>query len=213
MEFPDIHTYGDQNPTIVKEGYPFELPFYQTRSTLLDIEAYKAFLDNAITRFRRSKFYKNYKSFLMGLGMNKCQFHGNINSEMATIEMHHNMLTIYDIAIILTEHQLNSVNKICTFDLVELLKKEHRKYRVQLTMLTLTAHQLLHNTQEFFVRPNMCFGNWKEFLELYKDGITRDIAQKIIYFLNRAIDEGESCDAGLLDLRDSILDWSEQDVL
>ena len=35
--------------------------------------------------------------------------------------MHHNIINIHDIAYIITEHILNTVGKITTFDLVELL--------------------------------------------------------------------------------------------
>ena len=124
MDFPDISVIDGDNPLIVSPKCAYALPFSQTRESLLDIETYKNFLDNAIARFRHSRTYTNYKSFLMELGMDKCQVHGNITSEMASVEMHHNMLTIFDIAIILTEHQLNTVGKITTFDLVELLKKD-----------------------------------------------------------------------------------------
>ena len=127
---------------------------------------------------------------------------------MATIEMHHNMLTIFDIAVIITEHMLNTYGYITTFDLVNLLKKEHKNNRIQLVMLSLTSHQLYHNSQDFFIHPDMCFGNWQSFLEEYHDGITQDIAYKILYYLNRSIDEGESNDNGLLDLREKIYDWS-----
>ena len=54
----------------------------------------------------------------------------------------------------------------------------------------------------------MCFGNWQSFLEDYHAGITQDIAYKILYYLKRSIDEGESNDNGLLDLREKIYDWS-----
>lgn len=209
---PDIFTYDDGNPTLTSPNCAFELPFYQTRETLLDVESYKNFLDNSISRFRHSKTYKHYKSFLMRLGMNRCQFHSNIVSseeqDMATIEMHHNMLTIFDIALIITEHTLNTHGRICTFDLVDLLKTEHTNHRVQLVMLSLTPHQLCHNNPDFFIHPRMCFGNWYEFLERYKYGITQDIAFKILFYLKRAIENGSSNDAELLSIRDNILDWS-----
>lgn len=208
--FPDISVHSAElnNPTISSPNCPFELPFYQTRDTLMDIEVYKAFLDNAISRFRRGRTYKHYKSHLYGLGLDRCQFHGYITNEMATIEMHHNMLTIYDIAIIITEHWLNTVGYITTFDLVTLLKQEHTNNRIQLVMLSLTPHQLYHNNQDFFIHPDMCFGNWYEFLEMYRTGITQDIAFKILYYIKKAIEKGESDDAGLLDIRDRILDWT-----
>lgn len=209
-QFPDIETYDDNfyNPTLTSPNCPFVLPFYQTRESLQDVEAYKSFLDNAISRFRHSTTYKHYKGFLMNLGLDHCQFHGSINNEMATIEMHHNLLTIFDIAVIICEHLLNTKGYVTTFDLCWYLKKEHTQHRVQLVMLSLTPHQLYHNNPDFFIHPDMCFGNWIEFLKRYNTGITQDIAYKILFYIKRAIEMGSSDDAGLLDLRDSILNWS-----
>lgn len=207
-EMPDVYTYNTDNPTITSPNSLFELPFYQTKDTLLDVESYKKFLDSAITRFRRSRRYTHYKGFLISLGMDRCQFHGNITSDMATIEMHHNMLTIFDIALIITEHTLNTTGKISSFDLVELLKQEHTQHHVQLVMLSLTPHQLFHNNPDFFIHPKMCFGNWYAFLVKYQYGITQDIAFKILFYLKRALDEGDSNDSDLLKIRENILNWS-----
>ena len=207
--YDDIFYYDNgNNPTIVSPNSPFELPFYQTRESLLDIESYKNFLQNAISRFRQSRTYKNYKSYLINLGLDRCQVHGNITNEMATIEMHHNVLTVYDIAIIITEHVINTYGKISTFDLVQLLKEEHKANRVQLVMLSLTPHQLFHNNQDFVISNEMCFGNWIEFLEKYNRGLTRDIAYKILFYIQKNItNNGSTDDAELLNLRDKILSW------
>lgn len=208
-QIPDIEFYNNNlNPVISSPNSPFEISFYQTRETLMDTDTYSRFLKNAISRFRKSIVYKHYKGFLFGLGMDHCQFHGEISDEMATLEMHHNMLTIYDIAIIITEHTLKTQGMISTFDLVELLRQEHINHRVQLVMLSLTPHQLYHNNPDFFIHPDMCFGNWCEFLNLYNKGITQDIAFKVLFYLKRAIEEGHSNDADLLQIRDRIMDWS-----
>ena len=149
----------------------------------------------------------------MGIGADHCQFHGNITDEMATLEMHHSMITIYDIAIIITEHVLNTYGKITTFDLAQLLRQEHTNHRVQLVMLSLTPHQLYHNTEDFFIHPDMSITkDWWEFLEKYHTGITQDIAFKILFYLKRAIDEGGSNDKGLLELRSRVLDWSQSNI-
>ena len=143
---PDIFFTGGSSPIISTSNNPFILQFKQTRESLLDVELYKRFLDNAILRFRRGRTYTSYKHYLINLGMDKCQVHGNITSEMATIEMHHNMLTIFDIAYIITEHILNTTNEgITTFDLVMRLAKAHKENKVQLVMLSKTPHQLYHN--------------------------------------------------------------------
>lgn len=209
-----IFSYNvNSNPTITSPNSLYELPFKQTRESLLDVESYKAFLDNAMSAFRRSKTYRNYKSFLIELGMDKCQVHGNITVDMVgaeNIEMHHNMLTLFDIAIILTEHRLNTVGSITTFDLIKMLKDEHKAHRIQLVMLTKTPHELYHDNSNFFIHPSMCFGKWWEFLSLYHDGITREIAEKLIRYIDRAISEGQTNDHGLLKLRADIYNWSIQ---
>ncbi|MGL5330511.1 MAG: hypothetical protein ACRDD7_14665 [Peptostreptococcaceae bacterium] len=200
------------NPTLNSPNSPFVLPFYQTKETLMDVEQYKSFLQSAIRAFRHSRTYTHYKGYLIGIGLDRCQFHPNIriteDGEIAKLEMHHNMLTIFDITIIICEHELNTKGYISSFDLIRLLKEEHTNNRVQLLMLSLTPHQLYHNNQEFFIHPDMCFGNWYEFLEKYHRGITRDLAFKILFYLKRANEEGGSNDNDLLKVRDKILDWS-----
>lgn len=208
---PGIYGYDSNfiNPTIGSPNTYYEIPFAQTRESLSDVQTYEKFVTNAVSRFRRSRTYKNYKSYLYELGFNRCHFQGNITKDMATLEMHHNMLTIFDIAVIITEHVLNTVGYITSFDLVTLLGEEHTNNRVQLVMLTLTNHHLEHGTPDFFIHPDMTIGNWYEFLERYRYGITPDIANKIIFYLSRAIEEGGSNDHDLLTLREEIRSWSE----
>lgn len=206
---PGITAIQDNiNPTLQSPFVPFNISLYHNRYDFLDTDEYVNFLKNAISRFRRSRFYKNYKSYLMSLGMYRSQFTANISSDMATIEMHHNVLTIFDIAVILTEHQLNQTGLISTFDLVNLMKKVHSENKVQVVMLTLTEHQEFHNNSGMFIHPDMCFGDWKTFIKEYRDGITIDIANKIIKYINRAAELGESVDNDLLKLREELIDWS-----
>lgn len=208
-EFPDLQLKKDPvNPVLRSPYVPFELPFYQTKYTLMDIDVYTNFIKNAVSRFRKSRTYTHYKGYLMNLGMDHCQLHSNIYADMATIEMHHNMLTIFDIAVILTEHTINTIGYITTFDLVNLLKKVHTENKVQLVMLSLTAHQLYHNANGMYIHPDMCFGNWMAFLEEYKYGITIELANKIINYVNYAISLGDTETGELLKLRDKVQDWS-----
>lgn len=211
-QLPDIILEEEipNSPVLRSPNSVYELPFYQTRETLINVEDYKRFLDNAISRFRQSRTYKNYKHYLMTLGLDHCHFMSNITSEACNIEMHHNMLTIFDIAVIITEHVINTVGYISTFDLVQLLKYEHTNNRIQIVMLTETAHQLFHANPDFFIHPNNCFGNWVEFLNRYHTGITRDIAYKIINYLKDAEELETSNDNNLLLIRDQMLNWSAE---
>lgn len=211
---PGIETYQENMNPVVNSPYStFSISFYQTRESLMDIDTYRSFLKNCESRFRHSVTYSNYKGFLIGLGLDRCQVHGFINTNMegVDIEMHHAILTLFDICLIITEHLLNTVGYVTTFDVVQALKEEHKANNIALVMLSKTPHQLYHaNSGQFYIHPKMCFGNWPRFIEKYKDGLTQDVAFKLLYYLKRAIDENGTQDDGLLDLRDKIKEWSEK---
>lgn len=211
----DIEVVYDDNytPSIQSPNSPDELQFYATEESFVDIEFYKKFLDNAISRFRTSRTYKNYKGYLMSLGMNRCQILGNIDENMADIEMHHNFLTIFDIALMITEHTIRTKGYITTFDLVNMLKEEHKNNRIPLVMLTKTVHQLYHANEDFVIPAQYCFGYWQELLVKYNKGITRDIAYKCINFIHKSMEVQELGSNyllanNLLQLRQNIMDWS-----
>lgn len=216
-DIPDIEVeYDDQyNPMVSSPNATYSLPFYMTRETMIDVEVYKNFLDNAIAQFRHSKFYKNYKGYLMGLGLDHCQIMSNITEENVGsrgIEMNHNFLTIFDIALMITEHVLNTVGYICTFDLIYLLKQEHAANRIPIVMISETVHEMYHQNEEIVFPAQMCFGYWVELLQRYSRGITPRIAQKVINYIDRSINDSDNLNSAaindLLGLRDSMEGWS-----
>lgn len=186
-----------------------KISFIFTKEHALNMDEYKKFLDNSISRFRRSRTYKNYKAYLMNLGMNRCQLLGNITDDMADIEMHHNFLNIFDIAILISQHILNTVGGLTTFDLVELLKQEHRLNNIPIVMLSKTMHQMYHDNNDFYIPLSMTFGMWHELLMKYRYGITLDIAYKVIKYINNCIQNNELNDIQYIMLRDNIKDWGK----
>lgn len=210
---PGIVGYMDNdNPTISSPFSPFVIQFYQTPESLNNIEDYRTFLKNVESAFRTSREYKAIKSRLLESGMTNCQVHGNLNSEMVDIEMHHNMLTLFDLAMIITEHLIRTVGKVSTFDVVRLLIDAHNNNEVLLIMLSKTPHQVYHNNPEFFLPFEMCIGEPWKFLEKYKYGITQDIAYKILRYLRQEEkNDGKINDQGLLNIRNTILSWSGLD--
>lgn len=183
------------------------IPFEQTKDTLMDIEKYKQFVDNAIRRFRKSRFYKGYKSYLMCMGMDRCQILGNIQDHMADIEMHHNFLTIYDISILISSHVINTMGKITTFDLVSLLMQEHRNNNIPIVMLSKTVHQMYHDNPEFYIPLSMTFGKWWDLLIKYRYGITYDIASKVVKYIEKCQENNELTGLEYFRLRESIESW------
>ncbi len=214
---PGIETYSENNnPIISSPNSLYSISFYQTRDTLMDVDVYRHFLKNCENRFRRSTTYSNYKGFLIGLGLDHCQVHGFINTNMEniTIEMHHAILTLFDITLMITEHLLNTIGYVTTFDVVQLLKEEHRQNNVALVMLSKTPHQVYHNnSSQFFIHPNMCFGKWPVLIEKYKLGLTQDLAFKLLHYLKKAIELGETTDGELLELREKIKEWRDYNVV
>lgn len=209
---PGIENYQENmNPGLYSPNSNYSISFYQTKETLMDIDTYRSFLKNCEYRFRRSATYSNYKGFIIGLGMDRCQVHGFIHADMqgVDIEMHHAILTLFDICLLITEHILNTVGFVSTFDVVQKLKEEHKANNIALVMLSKTPHQVYHNNpSEFFIHPNMCFGKWPELIKKYKYGLTQDVAFKLLHYLKKAIEVDGSDDKGLLDLRDNIKEWS-----
>ena len=200
---------ADLNPYIVfpLAGYP--LYFYQTRETLSDMDKYKSFIDNCIRRFRKSRAYKGYKSYLMCIGMDRCQINGNIQDGMANIEMHHNFLTIFDITILISQHILNTVGGCTTFDIISLLIQEHRNNNIPIVMLSETAHQLYHDNPDMYIPISMTFGQWWNLLFKYRYGITLDIAYKVIKYISKCQQNNELLDLSFYQLSNNIKSWGE----
>lgn len=209
---PGIESYQENaNPVLSSPNSVYAISFYQTRDTLMDIDTYRVFLKNCESRFRHSVTYTNYKGYLIDIGMNRCQVHGYITSDMegVSIEMHHAILTLFDICLLITEHMLNTVGYVTTFDVVQALKEEHKANNIALVMLSKTPHQMYHaESSQFFIHPSMCFGNWPKLLEKYKLGLTQDVAFKVLYYLKKAIETEDTTDNGLLNLREKIKEWS-----
>lgn len=183
---PGIITYEDKNPVVYSPYATSDLSFYQTRDTLSDVDNFRNFLKNAESRFRASKEYKAYKAYLIEyLGIDRCQVMGNITVNDADIELHHNVLGLFDICLLITSHVINTVGVITTFDLIQMLIEEHKQNRVGVTFLCKTAHQKYTNDPNAYIPPEMTFGKWWELLAIYKYGITYDIAAKVINYIKK----------------------------
>ena len=205
--YPEVIQFEEKNPTLRSPYAPNDLPFYQTRETLMDVDTFRNFLKNAESRFRASKEYKAYKSYLIeSLGIDRCQIFGNVTVEDADIELHHNVLGLFDICLLITLHIVNTVGVITTFDLIQLLIQEHNNNRVGVTFLSKTAHQIFTNDPNGYIPPNMTFGKWWELLSIYRYGITYDLANKVIRYIQRS-QNNENISINL-QLQDTILSYA-----
>lgn len=189
-QYPDIITFDDKNPTVRSPYAITDLPFYQTRETLQDIDIFRNFIRNVETRFRSSREYKAYKAYLIEyLGINRCQVFGNITTEDADIELHHNIISLFDICLLISLHTINTVGCITSFDLIQMVIQEHWSNRVGVTFLSKTAHQIYTNDPDGYIPPEQTFGAWWELLQNYRYGITYDLANKIIKYIKKYQDK------------------------
>ncbi len=166
------------NPVISSPDQPTLISFAQTRDTLLDTEIYSRFIYSVENSFRRSRFYKDYKSNIMNKGLNFDQMMRGINSEMADIEVHHLLPTLNMAAIMICETYLNTTGKVTTFDIIHELEEAHRNNMMSVIMLSSTTHQSYHNDPQAFISLSQCYGDCFAFLEKYKIGLTLDICFK-----------------------------------
>ena len=218
--YPDILLSNqNNNPILHSPNSDYSISFAMTKDGSYDLEEYKLFLDSAIREFRHSRTYTHYKAYLYSLGLNRCQFHPYIMSgkdfEVASLEMHHCMLNIYQITVLISDHLLNTYGTLTEFDLAEILRYEHVNNRIPIVMLCKTCHQQYHH-KYLYVHPNMVFGKWWELIERYPSGLkdNKDIANSLIMYLSKAINEDEVKAQErkakyLLQLRDNIMIWSE----
>jgi hypothetical protein len=212
-EFPNIIQYDDVNPTITSPSELCDIQFYMIKETLLDADLYRQFISNAVMRFRRTRAYKDIKSGLMAAGMDHCQVMGYIKAdEMATVEMHHNIIGIREIAVMITEHIINTVGIISTFDLIQILIEEHRLNNVPIVMLSETMHEKYHSDPNSFLPPSMTFGKWWELLYRYRYGITIDIANRVIWYINKTVNSEDPYKDFWIQLRKDVKDWSGYNV-
>lgn len=205
------------NPTISCPQCLYNIHFYFTKEDSSDIEKYRRFINNAVSAFRGSRLYKNYKGFLIGMGMDQCQVLPGITVDMTEkgdnlVEMHHNFLTIHDVAVLICEHTLNTYGFISSFDLVSELKEVHRASQVPIVMLSTTVHDVFHDNEEFMLPASMTFGFWQELLNKYQYGITPEIDAKIRTYLSKTIEFQQrpyDFTNNLLETREEgIKDWS-----
>jgi hypothetical protein len=185
-QYPDIIVYDQKNPVLSSPYADTDLLFYQTRDTLQDVDVFRTFIKNAESRFRARPEYKAYKSYLIeSLGINRCQVFGNITTDNAEIELHHNVIGLFDICLLITLHIVNTVGYISTFDLIQILIMEHWSNRVGITFLSKTAHQIYTNDPDAYIPPDMTFGRWWELLNNYRYGITFSIATKVLNYIKK----------------------------
>lgn len=200
----------NNNPMISNLEQPNAIFFAQTRDSLIDTEIYAKFVYSCENNFRRSRFYKDYKSSIMNKGIYMDQNMPGITSEMTNIELHHHFPTLKQATIMITEHFLNTQGCVTTFEVVRAIEEAHRNNWMAVIMLSETAHQVFHNDPLNFISITQCYGNPFEFINHYIDGMTLDISFKLLLQLKMETEHNnQSYSPNMLKARDMILSWQK----
>lgn len=169
---------NNPNPMIADPTTAEAILFRQTHDSTMDAEVYSRFIYSIENQFRRSRFYKFYKSSIMNLGINYDQEMRNVNDEMATIEMHHHLPTLNQASIMISEHLMNTKGFASSMEVLYELEQAHRNNWMGVIMLSTSMHQAYHSDPSAFISLRQCIGDPFMFLNKYYDGLTLDIAFK-----------------------------------
>lgn len=206
--FPDINiNQSNINPYLTSPNAPNILTLNSLKEEFDDVDYYKSFLTSVKSQFRHSREYKSIKASLFSMGLNRSQINGNLTDDMCTLEMHHCILTLENICLLITEHTIQTVGFVNSMYVINKLIEEHKACNIPLVMLDKTTHQLADNTDDLYIHPKMIFGNWYNLLTKYPQGITTEIAYKVINYLSKAYEEEDVDKNNILQLRDFVLSW------
>lgn len=206
-------TGGKSNPTIDCADSEFIIPFYKDADYFFVLQNFVDFIKSVEALVRKHPQYTQYIGIVREqYGLTKCQVLSHIDTEDETfehtkIEMHHGpILTLFDLAAIITEWAIQEGKKITTFYIADILIQEHYDNNVQVVMLSKTVHEQVHQGN-VWISINQAFGNLSGFIERYMSGLTSRHIQKINDYLNKSI-EMDSYHNGCLKLSDQVRSWN-----
>lgn len=206
-------TGGKSNPTIDCADSEFLIPFYKDADYFFVLQNFVDFVKSVEALVRKHPQYTQYIGIVRSeYGLTKCQVLSHIDTEDETfehtkIEMHHGpILTLFDLAAIITEWAIQEGKKITTFYIADLLIQEHYDNNVQIVMLSKTVHEQVHQGN-VWINVDQSFGNLAAFMERYMSGLTSRHIQKINDYLNKSI-EMDSYHNGCLKLSDKVRSWN-----
>lgn len=211
MKLPNIdHKKSKTNPTIDSPSAEFELPFYKDVDYFISLDNFVSFIKATEKLVRTSEEYKAYKDTVMNeYGLNKCQVLSNIEADednTVKLEMHHGpILTLFDVTSIILDWMIARDMKITTFSVAKIVLDEHFLNNVQVTMLSESIHQLVHD-DEVFLSLQQAFGDLNKFLTKYRDGLNISHIKNINRYIEKSKEQGAH-DTGVLDLQKTVLDW------
>lgn len=163
---------------IKSENSPFVESFYF--EDFYDDRSVKKFIKIVERLIRTSKEYNTYIGELRNNVsiLNHDNILSNISAADVDLEFHHYPFTLYDIIEIVMLHHVVQKENFTSFSIAKEVMELHYKHLIGLVSLTKTTHELSHSGN-LFLATTQVFGDYKHFIELYKDGLSGVMMEKI----------------------------------
>lgn len=204
------------HPTVDSDNSNYYLEFDKSDEFFNYYDNEIAFYKGVEKAVRRHSFIrKTYPKYLKEIvGLNTCEVMPGIEADdknKVQIEMHHGpILTLFDICEIVTKHmRANNVPNINTFSVAKEVVEQHRLNNVRVIFLSKSAHRKVHE-DDVYLNYNQGFGDTLKFLELFKDGVDKDMKIKINEYIAWSMDH-DSTDNGVFKLADTMRVWGNND--
>lgn len=201
-----------KNKIVKSKNCYYEIHFNKNRFDLMVNKEYNKFIKATERLIRNSNEYKTYISYLkMNYNLINCAILGNVEEEMATIEMHHAILTLYDYCSILLEYLLDNEKNVNTFSLAKLVIKEHYNHNIVVVMLSKTLHELVH-ASKIVIKLDQTFGNLDRFIKKYNKYISDEY--KLIINNYKELNKNDNIDLynNIIYTDGNIENWSNKEV-
>lgn len=165
----------DNRPEIIKLT---NLPPYDYEDwNLTDQKDFTRFIAELEKVVRSSWEYQQYIQYLRSsFNMNSCAFFRNVSNypnPKIKIHIHHDPITLYDICLVVFRKRQANLEDIDEDSIAKEVMWLHYNGFIGLIPLSETAHELVHNNY-LFVPSTHVFGEWKTFVEMYKQFFTLD---------------------------------------
>jgi len=176
------------NIVVGRTGYEkfIHLPLNKKDKYFMNPVDFIKFIKDVESLVRKSKEYSRYIAYLKNeVGLRSCALFHNIDDSVAPIEMHHGpIFTLYDISEIQIAHMFVHGEAINSMSVANNVLKDHFDNIIQVTMLCEMAHKGVHSfaktkDSKFFLSADGSFGDFRKFVEKYKDSLTVQHVAKI----------------------------------
>ena len=174
----------------------------------MTINMYNRFIRSVCNNLYKSRFYKDYKSYIMSFGFAFDMQRPGITADMIdNLSLHHNLPSLKQAAICITEYLVATQGCANTFDVNMLLEETHRNNEIAVIMLAESFHQAHHANPASFISVRQCIGFPERFIRKYAPYMTLDIAYDILLKLKQEEQYGASFSPIMVQAREELLSW------